>query len=356
MKRRFRGAADGASSCRRWAGCRCGCLAGTTCRMPSRLLPSASSSGSRSSASRRGSQEFRGVERRFEVLGEPNGILVVDDYGHHPTEIAAALDAARVLKRRLIVAFQPHRYSRTAALMDAFGPAFAAADHVVLTDIYAAGENPIADVTVDALAAAIRRGTGAPVDVVPALDDLVPALARIARPGDVVITLGAGSIGSVSRRLLDALAASPIPATARREPAHESSGHSGRPTLPARARQAGASSDGTGATLIGRTIRFGLVAGLLLFGGYRGAGIAAHVPRAPDRTDRRARQRAALERGSAGGSRRSARARASCGPIWTSGAAGCCRRRGSATRTCGARCPRRWKSSCRSDIRSASGA
>ncbi len=158
-----------------------------------------------------GLEEFHGVERRFEVLGEPNGILVVDDYGHHPAEIAATLDAARVLKRRLIVAFQPHRYSRTAALMDAFGPAFAAADHVVLTDIYAAGENPIADVTVDALAAAIRRGTGAPVDVVPALGDLVPALARIARPGDVVITLGAGSIGSVSRGLLDALAASPIP-------------------------------------------------------------------------------------------------------------------------------------------------
>jgi UDP-N-acetylmuramate--alanine ligase len=159
-----------------------------------------------------GLQEFGGVERRFEVLGEPNDILVIDDYGHHPTEIAAALDAARVLKRRLIVAFQPHRYSRTAALMEAFGPSFAAADHVVLTDIYAAGEDPIADVTVDALAAAIRRGTRAPVDVVLALDDLVPALVRIARPGDVVMTLGAGSIGSVSRRLIDALAANPTKA------------------------------------------------------------------------------------------------------------------------------------------------
>jgi UDP-N-acetylmuramate--alanine ligase len=158
-----------------------------------------------------GLADFRGVERRFEVLGEPNDILVVDDYGHHPTEIAAALDAARVLKRRLIVAFQPHRYSRTAALMEAFGPALAEADHVVLTDIYAAGEDPIADVTLDALAAAIRRGTRSPVDVVPALDDLVPALLRIARPGDVVMTLGAGSIGSVSRRLIEALAANPSP-------------------------------------------------------------------------------------------------------------------------------------------------
>jgi UDP-N-acetylmuramate--alanine ligase len=90
--------------------------------------------------------------------------------------------------------------------MDAFGPAFAGADHVVLTDIYPAGEDPIADVTVDALAAAIRRGTRAPVDVVLSLDDLVPALVRIARPGDLVITLGAGSIGGVSRRLVDALA------------------------------------------------------------------------------------------------------------------------------------------------------
>jgi UDP-N-acetylmuramate--alanine ligase len=143
------------------------------------------------------------------VIGEPNDILVVDDYGHHPTEIAAALDAARVLKRRLIVAFQPHRYSRTAALMEAFGPAFAAADHLVLTDIYAAGEEPIEDVTVDSLAAAIRRGTRAHVEVVRALGDLVPALVRIARPGDLVMTLGAGSIGSVSRLLVDALAAHP---------------------------------------------------------------------------------------------------------------------------------------------------
>ena len=84
-----------------------------------------------------GLNEFRGAERRFEVRGEPNGILVVDDYGHHPTEIAAALAAARTLNRRLIVAFQPHRFTRTAALMDAFGPALDAADHIVLTDIYA---------------------------------------------------------------------------------------------------------------------------------------------------------------------------------------------------------------------------
>ena len=153
-----------------------------------------------------GLRDFRGAERRFEVRGEPNGVLVVDDYGHHPTEIAAVLAAARQLNRRIVVAFQPHRFSRTAALMDAFGPALADADYIVLTDIYGAGEDPIAGVTIDALAAAVRRRVRAPVDVVPRLDDLVPAIARVARPGDVVITLGAGSIGSVPERLIEALA------------------------------------------------------------------------------------------------------------------------------------------------------
>jgi UDP-N-acetylmuramate--alanine ligase len=154
-----------------------------------------------------GLREFRGVERRFEVRGRPNDILVVDDYGHHPTEIAAALAAARVQGRRLVVVFQPHRFTRTAALIDAFGPALAAADYLILTDIYAAGEDPIPGVTVDRLAAAIRRAVHAPVDVVPAVDDVVPALLKLARPGDLVMTLGAGSIGSVPERLIEALTA-----------------------------------------------------------------------------------------------------------------------------------------------------
>ena len=152
-----------------------------------------------------GLREFRGAERRFDVRGEPNGILVVDDYGHHPTEIAAVLAAARTLNRRVVVAFQPHRYTRTASLMDAFGPALSAADHIVLTDIYAASEDPIPGVTLEALAAAIRRRVTAPLDVAPTLDDVVAAIVRVAKPGDVVITLGAGSIGTVPERLLDAL-------------------------------------------------------------------------------------------------------------------------------------------------------
>ena len=157
-----------------------------------------------------GLAEFRGAERRFDVRGEPNGILVVDDYGHHPTEIAAVLAAARSFGRRIVVAFQPHRYSRTALLMDAFGPALAAADHIVLTDIYAAGEDPIAGVTLDVLAAAVRRSVTVPVDLAPRLDDVVPAIVRVARPRDVVITLGAGSIGGVPDRLVAALVASAV--------------------------------------------------------------------------------------------------------------------------------------------------
>jgi UDP-N-acetylmuramate--alanine ligase len=153
-----------------------------------------------------GLQDFRGAERRFEVRGEPNGILVVDDYGHHPTEIAAVLAAAKTLGRRIVVAFQPHRFTRTAALMDAFGPALAGADHVVLTDIYSAGEDPIAGVTLEALGAAVRRAVAGPVDVVPRLDDVAAALARAAKPGDVVITLGAGSIGTLPDRIVAALA------------------------------------------------------------------------------------------------------------------------------------------------------
>jgi UDP-N-acetylmuramate--alanine ligase len=155
-----------------------------------------------------GLKAFRGAERRFDVRGEPNGILVVDDYGHHPTEIAAVLAAARPFNRRIVVAFQPHRFSRTASLMDAFGPALAAADYVVLTDIYPAGEDPIAGVTLDALGAAVRRSVSAPVDVVPRVDDIVAALLRVVKPGDVVITLGAGSIGAVADRLVAALAPS----------------------------------------------------------------------------------------------------------------------------------------------------
>jgi UDP-N-acetylmuramate--alanine ligase len=153
-----------------------------------------------------GLRDFRGAERRFEVRGEPNGILVVDDYGHHPTEIRAVLDAAGTLNRRVLVAFQPHRFSRTAQLLHAFGPALAGADAVVLTDIYPAGEDPIPGATLDALADAIRH-EGLQLDVVPRLADVPEAIARLSRPGDVVITLGAGSIGALPERVIEAIEA-----------------------------------------------------------------------------------------------------------------------------------------------------
>ena len=149
---------------------------------------------------------FHGAERRFERHGEVNGVLVIDDYGHHPTEIAAVMAAARAtLGRRLVVAFQPHRHSRTAHLLEAFGPALRDADEIVLSDIYAAGEDAIAGITVDRLADAIRTGSGRPVHVAHTLDDVLAELMRIARPGDAVVTLGAGSIGTLPKRLTKAL-------------------------------------------------------------------------------------------------------------------------------------------------------
>ncbi len=156
-----------------------------------------------------GLREFRGAERRFEVRGEPNGVLIVDDYGHHPTEIAAVLEAASALDRRIVVVFQPHRFTRTAALMDAFGPALAGADHIVLTDIYGAGEEPLPGVTLETLAEAIRRGTTKPLDIVRQLEEVPAVVSRIVRPGDVVITLGAGSIGSIPERLIATLGRGP---------------------------------------------------------------------------------------------------------------------------------------------------
>ena len=150
--------------------------------------------------------EFRGAERRFERRGEAEGVLVVDDYGHHPTEIAAVIAAARAgVDRRVVLVFQPHRYTRTRDLMGEFGRALAAADEVVLTDIYSAGEQPIAGITVDVLAQAVRRTAKCPVHVVRALDDVPAAVAALAKKGDLIITLGAGSIGGVADRILDAI-------------------------------------------------------------------------------------------------------------------------------------------------------
>jgi UDP-N-acetylmuramate--alanine ligase len=152
--------------------------------------------------------EFQGAERRFQMRGEAQGVMVVDDYGHHPTEIAAVIAAARAgIDRRVVVVFQPHRYTRTSQLLPQFVMALGAADEIVLTDIYAAGEAPIPGVTIEALAEAIRAAGGSPVHLVKAIDDLPAAVSALARPGDLIVTLGAGSIGTVGDRILETIRA-----------------------------------------------------------------------------------------------------------------------------------------------------
>jgi UDP-N-acetylmuramate--alanine ligase len=155
-----------------------------------------------------GFDDFRGAERRFQLRGEARGVMVVDDYGHHPTEIAAVIAAARAgLDRRVMVVFQPHRYTRTRDLLAEFGTALGAADEVILTDVYPAGEAPIAGATAEAVEAEVRK-SGRPVRLVKALDAIPAAVAAAARPNDLVITLGAGSIGSMPDRILEALGGS----------------------------------------------------------------------------------------------------------------------------------------------------
>ncbi len=149
---------------------------------------------------------FRGADRRFQVHGEVGGVVVVDDYAHHPTEIQAALDTARLrTPARLRVVFQPHRYSRTIRLLDRFGEALAAADEVILTEVYAASEPPIPGATGGAVARAVKRVSSIPVRQVTSLDEIPELVAADSRSGDLVITLGAGSIGTVAPKIVEAL-------------------------------------------------------------------------------------------------------------------------------------------------------
>jgi len=158
---------------------------------------------------REGIAKFTGVGRRFEVKGEWNGIRVVDDYGHHPTEILATLAAARSCAGggRVRVLFQPHRYTRTMHLMDEFARAFHSADRVVVLDIYAASEQPIEGVTAQALAARMREFGYRDVEYAASNDEGVAAVAAGAQPGDLIITLGAGSVSSLGEKILEVLKA-----------------------------------------------------------------------------------------------------------------------------------------------------
>jgi UDP-N-acetylmuramate--alanine ligase len=147
---------------------------------------------------------FTGADRRFQKRGERKGVLVVDDYGHHPTEIAATLAAARkgFPDRRIIVAFQPHRYSRTQALLEEFGRAFFDADQVLVTDIYAASEAPIPGLTGRTVVEAILAHGQRDASFVPKVDDLPKVLAELTEPGDLVLTMGAGTITTVGPAFL----------------------------------------------------------------------------------------------------------------------------------------------------------
>jgi UDP-N-acetylmuramate--alanine ligase len=156
--------------------------------------------------------QFQGIDRRLQQYGDvdtPSGrVTIIDDYGHHPTEIAATLEAIRQgwSGRRIVLAFQPHRYSRTRDLLDDFARVLAEVDALVVTEVYAAGEAPIVGADSTALCRAIRsRGNVEPV-LVKSVEELPSTLARIVRDGDVIVTMGAGSIGGVPAELTQALA------------------------------------------------------------------------------------------------------------------------------------------------------
>ncbi|HEX2051076.1 MAG TPA: UDP-N-acetylmuramate--L-alanine ligase [Actinomycetota bacterium] len=159
----------------------------------------------------RGLGDYAGVERRFHVRGRVRGVTVIDDYAHHPTEVRATLAAARPGPwRRVVAVFQPHRYSRTRAFAREFGAAFEDADRVVVTDVYGAGEQPQPGVSgklvADAVCAALP---GRPVAYLPHRDELLSYVVATARPGDALLTLGAGDVTTVGEEVLARLGAGP---------------------------------------------------------------------------------------------------------------------------------------------------
>ncbi|HEY8469334.1 MAG TPA: UDP-N-acetylmuramate--L-alanine ligase [Longimicrobiales bacterium] len=170
-------------------------------------LAAARAAGADVEAARRALAEFEGVERRFQELGTVGDIAVVDDYAHHPTEIAAVLAAARGAYpgRRIVAVFQPHLYTRTRDFAPEFGRALAGADVVWVTDVYPAREAPIPGVSGELVARATREAGGAEVRYHEDLSSLADAVAEMLRPGDVCITLGAGNIDETGRAVLERL-------------------------------------------------------------------------------------------------------------------------------------------------------
>lgn len=151
----------------------------------------------------KGLGKFVGAKRRFETKGHVAGVWVVDDYAHHPTEIKATLKAAKELeKHRVICVFQPHRYSRTFLLKNEFATAFTSADEIYMTNIYSSGEDPISGIDGQTIPTAIESVTGHHVNYVDDVNDLPQVLAKVVRPNDLVITMGAGSINQYGPKLL----------------------------------------------------------------------------------------------------------------------------------------------------------
>jgi UDP-N-acetylmuramate--alanine ligase len=150
-------------------------------------------------------EEFRGVGRRFELRGEAAGVRVFDDYGHHPTEVAATLAAAKGLGGRVLVVFQPHRYTRTQSLREEFGRCFGDADQVWVMDVYAAGEPPIPGITGKTVVDAARGQGAEHVHYTPGAAEAVEAAVQEARAGDVILTLGAGDVSKLADTLLAGL-------------------------------------------------------------------------------------------------------------------------------------------------------
>ena len=159
---------------------------------------------------REGLLEFTGVDRRFQVRGEAGGVLVVDDYAHHPVEIQATLNAAKAgFNRNLIAVFQPHRYTRTQALLQEFFTAFYQADRLFVTEIYPAGKSPMPGVSGRQIAEGVAGHGHRNVTYLPAKEELADAVLGVVRPGDMVITLGAGDIWRVAEEVARRLAAGP---------------------------------------------------------------------------------------------------------------------------------------------------
>jgi UDP-N-acetylmuramate--alanine ligase len=148
--------------------------------------------------------EFTGVNRRFQLKGEAGGVIVVDDYGHHPTEIRATLVAAKLgsAGRRMLVLFQPHRYSRTQDLMEEFARSFNNADVLMVTDIYAASEQPIEGVSAEVLTENIKRFGHKNANYIGDIETAAAKVVGFLKPGDLVITLGAGTVTRLSEEIL----------------------------------------------------------------------------------------------------------------------------------------------------------